>query len=329
MYAGLTGTKGRVGDTKKVGSFTYTKSSNGKWLLCRDKELKKVLTNLYSEQGLTLRKITEQTGIPHSSLQQAINHFDLMRKKKPMSDEDANAFCVKNKKLLLSMYLEKHMTPQEISEVVAEKTKLPFKFYMLHRFFSELGILKTHSEAIHGAISRGTFAEPKKRGENLFAKHAITSWEYHLDKSLSGLTFEQYKRLVHRFTYMVVSRYPDLFDHGTHRLDRECKDIQLDHQFSKASGYYEYNGKEYVPRKTPVPLDVMCHPCNLKLMSTRSNGIKSSSNHIELDELRDNIKRFTKKHGDIFDGYYEKYTREEIVQLYAQRSKKKVEKLNG
>lgn len=39
-------------------------------------------------------------------------------------------------------------------------------------------------------------------------------------------------------------------------------------------------------------------------MTSKSNSIKSSSNHIELDELEKRIAEFEKEHGDIFEDYY-------------------------
>ena len=323
MYVAIPRSVGIVGDTLKKKGLTYQKQTNGGWALVQNKALRQLLTGLYVDQQLTLRGITEKTGIPHSSVQKALNAFNLTRKKKTMSDEDANAFCEKNHSLLVSMYQDKGMTRTSIAEVIREKTGLPFKTCMLSRYFESVGIeRRTHAEAIAEATKHGRRHKIKK-GTILFSKTAIQAWENNLDRSLCGITFVQYKRIVHRFTYMVVSRFPHLFPEGTHRIDRwlsgESKDIHLDHQFSKTNGYYEFNGKDYVPRKQPVALSVICHPCNLKLMAARTNMIKHSMNHIELDDLLKRIAAFEKKHGDIFDDYYGKYTVEQIVDAYDKR----------
>lgn len=323
MYAELSIKEGLVGEVRKIGALSYKKQTNGRWLLVRNKALRRLMTELYVDQQLTLRGITEKTGIPHSSVQGILNAFNLTRKKKSMSDEDANKFCEKNHSLLVSMYQDKGMTRSSIAEVIREKTGLPFKTCMLSRYFESVGIeRRTHAEAIAEATKHGRRYR-FKRGSRIFSASSVRAWENNLDMNLSGLTFIQYKRIVHRFTYMVVARYPHLFPEGTHRIDRwlsrESQDIHLDHQFSKTNGFYEFNGKDYVPRKQPVALTVMCHPCNLKLMAARTNMIKSTSNHIELDDLLKRIAAFEKKHGDIFDDYYGKYTVEQIVDAYDKR----------
>lgn len=323
MYVELPKDEGCVGDTRKVNGLTYKKQTNGRWLLVRNKRLRSIVTKLYCVEELTLRGITDRTGIPHSSIQRILNDFGLMRKKKSMSDEDASKFCRKNHSLLVHMYRDRGMARSSISKIIREKTGLPFKTCMLARYFESVGIeRRTHAEAIAEATKHGRrYKIP--RGQVLFSSHAQSAWNDLIEKNLQGLTYRQYKMIVHRFTYMVVSRFPHLFPEGTHRIDRwrtgESKDIHLDHQFSKTNGYYEFDGKDYVPRKQPIELTVMCHPCNLKLMAAKTNMIKHSMNHIELDELHKRIAAFEKKHGDIFDDYYGKYTVEQIVSAYDKR----------
>lgn len=313
----------KIGTKHHENGITYIKTSSGNWAIEKTPEVKRWLKSLYVEENLTLRKLCAKTGLPHSSAQKLLLEFGLMRKKKQISDKDANAFCKKNHSLLVSMYQDKGMTRTSIAKIVREKTGLPFKAHMLARYFESVGVRRrTHAEAIAQASKHGRMVT-RKRGEMIFSAPAISAWENNLDRNLSGLTFPQYKRIVHRFTYMVVARFPDLFPEGTHRIDRwlsgESKDMHLDHQFSKTSGYYEFNGQDYVPRKQPIDLTVICHPCNLKLMTARTNMIKHSMNHIELDDLLKRIKAFEKKHGDIFDDYYGKYTVEQIVDAYDKR----------
>lgn len=313
----------KIGTKHHENGITYIKTSSGNWAIEKTPTIRRWLESLYVGENLTLRQLCERTGLPHSSAQRLLEDFDLMRKKKTMSDKDADAFCKKNHSLLVHMYRDRGMARSSIAKIIREKTGLPFKTCMLARYFESVGIeRRTHAEAIAEATKHGRrYKMP--RGQVLFSSHAQSAWNDLIEKNLQGLTYRQYKMIVHRFTYMVVSRFPHLFPEGTHRIDRwrtgESKDIHLDHQFSKTNGYYEFDGKDYVPRKQPIELTVMCHPCNLKLMAAKTNMIKHSMNHIELDELHKRIAAFEKKHGDIFDDYYGKYTVEQIVSAYDKR----------
>lgn len=72
----------KVGTKKFVNGLTYVKQLNGKWLIEPNVHVKRWLTLLYVRRELTLRELSEETGIPHASLQTLLNHFGLMRSKK-------------------------------------------------------------------------------------------------------------------------------------------------------------------------------------------------------------------------------------------------------
>lgn len=309
MYVNIESSKGKVGDIQKHNGLTYEKTRNGKWLLVRNNKLKKLLKDLHIKQGKTIRTITEETGIPHSTVQKALNDFGLMQSKKAKA-EDLAKFVKKNLKLLTRMYCELEMTPAEIRKAIHKETGKDFK--NIKTEMRRQGVpIRSHGEAIAVATKKGRRYKTTS-ADALFSPVQITAWDNNLDRSLQGLTFKQYKRIVHRFTYMVVKRFPMYVEPGSRRELRSGTNIELDHQFSKSSGFYEFNGTEYVPRKQPISLEVICHPLNLKLMTSRSNSIKGSGNHIELDELEKQIAKFEKQHGDIFEDYYGTYTKEEI-----------------
>lgn len=73
------------GTKKFVGGITYQKQINGKWLIEPNSAVRNWLSSLYVGRGLTMHQVTKETGIPHSSLQKLLNHFDLMRGKKDKS----------------------------------------------------------------------------------------------------------------------------------------------------------------------------------------------------------------------------------------------------
>lgn len=315
--------KAPLGTQRTLNGYVFEKQINGKWLILCNTKLTKLMTKLYVAEKLTIRDISNTTGIPHSTTQGLLNKLELMRKKTPTAHKQALVFLDRNKEHIKNLYIEEGRTFKSILTEINSSGKIHITGSQLRRYFDKLGLDKrTHSESIALATKHGRRHKVSK-GEVLFASHSISSWNYHLDKVLTGLTYNQYKRIVQRFTYMVIARFPKLFSYGTHKRDRahaDLSDHELDHQFAVSNGYYEYKKGKYVQRKTLVPLEVMCHPCNLKLMLGRTNQIKGSKNHIEYEDLLLKIEKFKLKHGDIFDDYYTKYTKEDLVYEYSKHS---------
>lgn len=320
MYVELPANEGSVGDKRKVHGLTYEKAGNGKWTLVRNKALKCLFTRLYEVEKKTLRDITEETGIPHSTVQKVVNHFSLMRKKKPMTDEEVFKLCNKNHDLFVRLYHDKGWVQSRIAAEVRKRTGKPFKSNMLRRYFKKVGVpVKTHKEALETASKFGRMRGPD-RGLALFAQRSIKAWDEHLDRDLTNLTYTQYKRIVRRFTYMTVKRYPQLvpkeWDSRYRRANGTGSEFHLDHQFAVASGYYKFEDSEYVPRERPIALTIMCHPANLKLMTATSNVRKGSTNRFSLGKLKKRIKEFAKEHGDIYDDYYGKFSKDQLIDFY-------------
>ncbi len=65
------------------------------------------------------------------------------------------------------------------------------------------------------------------------------------------------------------------------KLNRSVFEYHLDHNYSIAEGF-----------KNSVPIWVLCHPCNLRMMYCKDNISKSKKCDITLDELINNIKFF-------------------------------------
>lgn len=309
MYVNFNSEPGTVGDTRKANGLTYEKQRNGKWMLVRNKALRKLLTRLYVTEKKTLHAITAETGIPHTSVQRALNEFELMRSKKAYS-APFKEFFARNEKKLWAMY-EKGRTTAEIAKGVNAKLGTDYSWITLDRAFTKAGYtLRTHQEAITNAEQLGRRDKCRHtKGEGVWHKPAIAAWNYHLDFNLADLTIQQYKRIVYRFTYMVIKRYPQFFPENAALSERTGSGIELDHQFSRSNGYWVWDGEDYVKREQPIALEVMCHPANLKLMSAKTNSLKGARNHISLKDLMKRIEAFNKEHGDLFDGYYEKHTK--------------------
>lgn len=305
---------GSVGDQKKVNGLTYEKARNGKWLLVRNNALRKLLTDLYVKQEKTLRQIGDITGIPHSTIQKAINDFKIMRSKKEASAEFKD-FAERNLEKLKRLYYEGGLTFAMIAAKVKAKTGRDYKAFMYSRYFRSLGLtLRSHQESIELAEARGN-RRRCVRGEGTFSASAIKGWNDCLEKPLKDLTPKQYKILVQRFTKMVVKRFPHLFDAEFQR-DLQPTGKHIDHMFSVSNGYYELRRNVFAERKCKVPLEVICHPVNLQLIHGKENMTKGSRNAFELNELESRIAKFEKKHGDIFDDYYGQFTRSDIMDIH-------------
>lgn len=312
-----------VGSTVVVDGFKFERSKNGLWKLIANKKLRDYLTNHYVKREMTLRKLSEFSGHPMATLQNLLNDFGLMRKKKPNSNEEVFKFCSKNKDKLLSMYHDDGRNVEYILDKINSNGKIHVTRRQLSSYFNSIELeRRSHAEAIrtYRKLGRGY---SNARGSSLFSDPAVRSWDYHLDMDLSRLTYNQYKRVVYRFTYMAISRLPNVFPDLAHKKDRKAlgiSGVDLDHQFSVSSGYYELIEGQYVKRDQVVPLEVMCHPCNLKLIPEKINCIKGARNHKSLKQLIDEIEKFKKKHGDIFDDYYGTYSKDEVVALYKTKS---------
>lgn len=314
MYVSIPSDNGRVGDRQKHNGLTYEKTKNGKWLLVRDRALRTLLADLHGKQKKTLRQIHTETGIPHSTIQKALNDMGLMRSKKAYSTEFTK-FADRNLDKLKRMYIEKGMTFSEIANKVKEKTGRDYPAFMYGRYFKKLGIeTRSHAEGIALATLAGKRHKIPK-GHQVFASSAIRGWNDALEKPLKDLSPKQYKIIVQRFTKMVIKRFPHLFPPEFQR-DLQPMGHHIDHMFSVSSGYYELRKNVYVERKCKVPLEVICHPVNLQVIHGSANVTKGSRNSFDLEELHRRIAKFEKKHGDIFDDYYGQFTCSDIVSIH-------------
>lgn len=319
MYRKQNAKEGKLGDQRKDGKYTYEKANNGRWKLVENDVLKKHLQTLYTKQGLGVKAVSDETGIPYAVVQDLLVRFDLMRShaKKAGAFE---ALMKKKFKSVLKLY-EAGSTLLELSETVTDSDGQKFPRDKYLKFFKENGVqIRTAKEAHVVATKAGRKTSEKPAGMGLFKPQAVNSWHYHLDLNLSGLTFEQYKRIVYRFTYMVTVRYPKMFPANVSMAARKGESIDLDHQFSIFNGYHRFDGKNYVPRKRPLALETICHPTNLKLMCRTTNIKKHSQNHLTIEQLTDLIEQHQAKHGDIFDDYYGRYTKEDYVKKLARKS---------
>lgn len=83
-HAAATGTK------HHENGITYIKTKSGGWAIESTPTVRRWLEALYVGENLTLRALCERTGIPHSSAQNLLVEFDLMRSKKKRWTDNAS-----------------------------------------------------------------------------------------------------------------------------------------------------------------------------------------------------------------------------------------------
>ncbi len=109
----------RVGTKKYIDGLVYTKQINGKWLIEPTPAVRDWLARLYVRKGLTLRALSEETGIPHASLQKLLNQFDLMRSKKQKAKSHIDV--VKQESESIKTWNKKFVPPGKIARRISKK----------------------------------------------------------------------------------------------------------------------------------------------------------------------------------------------------------------
>lgn len=103
-----------------------------------------------------------------------------------------------------------------------------------------------------------------------------------------------YNCIANRITSYMAKAYSEVLDPKGVR----SRDFHLDHQLSKYDGYSRYS--------KPVPLTILCHPANLKLLPGADNIRKNKASSISLPQLRKRILKFERRHGVVvFPDHYQ------------------------
>jgi hypothetical protein len=276
---------GNVGDTVKwKNGYSYTKSKNGKWALIIPDRLKKKVVRLYKNQ--TFRDISEEVGLSMSTVQAIVNEEGVSKGKADLIKHHKQ-IVQKNRQKIIRMYVKDSASIQEITECVALRDPLHVK-----NVLQEEGIaLRSTSERVNLAFQRslelGTANCVKRNQESL--RNAFRK---------TFTTQSSYKYAVRKVTESVLVVWGDLIDTKSLR----SYDHHVDHQLSLFDGWniYSQAKNRYVKRSPIVPLHIICHPANLKLMPCTTNMKKNSTSHLSLEELLLKIKHFEKKHGKVF-----------------------------
>ncbi len=105
-----------------------------------------------------------------------------------------------------------------------------------------------------------------------------------------------HRQTVTKLTEIVYAKYIDFIN--PKRRQRSRYDYHLDHRYSIHDGYY--NPKKLASSAT---LQEVCHPCNLRIISSSKNSKKNKVSSLSLTELRKRIRVWNKENGNPFKCY--------------------------
>ena len=279
--------EGCVGDIRKVGKFTYVKARNGKWGLVYDKPVLKLLRDLHID-GLTNVQIAQHTGIPRPRVTKVLRELGLVRHL-DRAEKVAKSMRIHSDKNLeaevLRLYRERHFPCWLIAQVLDIGYR---PVYNLVR--STVGI-RTVAQASESHVRRTGVSKGYTQHKNAIEKN--------LKRSLK--TFKEYTRAVRALTYVLMYDYQRLVDPD----GLKSHQWHADHQFSIYLGFYRFSKRlnSYVPRTRPIPLQVICHPANLKIISASENAVKGHAAAVSYGKLLRRIEEFDSLFGPVFEDF--------------------------
>lgn len=278
--------RGEVGKRvrHKATGYWFEKSKNGKWGLVFTDELTEIIRVCYVDEELPLRDIAKMLGVTHSVIQKLVDGHNWMRSKKERGIVIKKVLSKHN--TLKRMYVKDRMSAGEIADHFGIDASY------LECYFKEQPYCRTQSAATRLSISVG-------RNTPGLGKH-LKAWEKYVLLDISSFDMVQYTYAVRCFTNNVLLRYANRVD----PMGKRSFAFHVDHRVSISNGYSKICKETGRPRrrKALIPLHIMCHPANLKLMPGKDNAHKSARSSLTLKELKRAIKEFDTKYGAVFNG---------------------------
>lgn len=266
----------------KPTGYLFKKSKNGKWGLVFTPELTETIRKLYVDKNKTLRYIADVMGVTHSVIQKLIDSNGWMRSKRERGIV-INKVLSKHK-TLKRMYLEESMSAGEIAE------HFDIDASYLEVYFKQQSYCRSMSEVMLNSIACGN--------KGYIQDRHFEAWDYYVTLDITNLDYTQYKYAAYKLTNCVMYRYKHLIDPDGKR----SHSFHIDHRLSVADAFYKICSDTGKPsrRNKVLPLYVLCHPANLKLMKGHDNHVKSARSSITVKRLKQEIVEFDRKHGEVF-----------------------------
>lgn len=279
--------EGCVGDIRKVGKFSYQKSKNGKWGLLYDEAAISYLTSLH-RKGLTNEQVSEKTGIPRPRITTLFRTLGLSR------------YPERAGKVSRARALSSDVAFQ--AKVISLYTHQLFPCWLIAQTLcvGEVSVRTLIRESVGlRSEAENVLAHKTRTGRSKgFKKHA-RAISRHRTRSIKS--FKDYTDAARRLSNVLLLDYRDFVDPE----GLSSSTMHLDHQFSIFLGFHRFSARAnaYVPRRRSIPLEVLCHPANLKLIPASENALKGHSTSIRYGTLLRRIEEFDSIFGPVFEDF--------------------------
>lgn len=239
----------------------------------------------YEENGMSLRAIAAHFGLPtHSRITLICNEMGWTRSKRNSERAQFRQQMLRRCKKYVRLYLKPRYSAQMVARVISADAGIQYKgdySQVLNTYLRSQGLQKDASE-VNGS---------KIRLHNNLHKSRLLISHYLKQEPKS---FAEYKYIVNHIAKITVPRWVKLM--GWEKKVKQ-HDMSIDHIYSTYHGYYDFN---FNRRNTYVSFDIICHPCNIQIISKLKNSTKLNLCEITLKELKNRIRQFNAEHGDPF-----------------------------
>jgi hypothetical protein len=190
--------------------------------------------------------------------------------------------------MTIHKFLDKQgLIRKKLQPFTAEQIKLIKKYYLIKGWGYERIALKFNlpQEKTRLLIkSNGWTKSIKDCREKFIKKQRLETAKKHLNHPIRS--YAEYRYVAHRILATVWPEISSEVDPTGKRL--RYSGYVVDHKYSVYSGFN---------RSKPLPMEILSHPCNLRVISAKKNGIKGKSNSISLKTLKQKVQEYNLKYG--------------------------------
>ena len=197
---------------------------------------------------------------------------------------------------------------QKIKLSIETMDKNPKKFLRLYESTSAQALAKETGLNLRGVIKwlkdQGVFREDHGDRHAVAVKSGRHSSVTKVNSKLASyfaldcdkLHPLEYKIMARKLTTSTFKRYRELIDPENTRSYA----VHVDHLFSLHYGLF---GEDGVPRKKRVPLWMIGHPANLRMLARSANSKRHTGDRLasDLTALKKRIEKFNRKHGNPYE----------------------------
>lgn len=280
--------EGVVGERRTVNGIQYEKRRNGRWKILYDSKLIGRIRRELVTKGKTQQEVADYFGLtrPAVSLIAKHNGFASDPNKKERGDRNRE-IARTNSREIKRLHTKEHVGAAELTRIFG---------------FSQVGYVEQYLKSKPWKVSQSEIAKASVLREEVRKQQNHYLRNCYLTASLKSVrSYHEYKHRVRRLTALVLKDFVEILDPKNLR----SPEWHIDHQISIFSGYFIYSPtrRKFVRRKELIPLHLVCHPANLKLLPRAVNSSKANDNHLTEKELLTKIKSFEKVHGKVFPGF--------------------------